>query len=293
MLSLLGYACVDYRKEARTRLERDGLADLELKEIGKGSFEFKARRGSEACKGTIAINKGGSSTTAMKSMKCAPLACDAKQREKCKRLCTAGETKVCWRLGVVFARGVGIAADPKEAARWMQKACDGSHAMACNALGDRFVKGKGVSKDYIKATKLFEKACDQGSTLGCANLGLMYHSADFFGRTHPRRAAKFLKKACAKNHAGSCGRLASLYKSGSGVTKDVKKAIELYEKACSKDVAVACFNLGLMYEGGSGVAEDYPRALRAFERACKLGTGCAMIGRVKRFMAKEKAKRGK
>jgi len=61
--------------------------------------------------------------------------------------------------------------------------------------------------------------------------------------------------------------LALMYSEGEVVKKDLKKAFTLTEKAASKELASAQFNLAVMYYNGQGVRRDYYKASRHYELA--------------------------
>ena len=54
-------------------------------------------------------------------------------------------------IGVMYARGEGVAQDASEAARWYQKAAERGHARAQYNLGCMYYDGHGVAQDYVQA----------------------------------------------------------------------------------------------------------------------------------------------
>ncbi|KAI8830962.1 hypothetical protein BJ741DRAFT_618409 [Chytriomyces cf. hyalinus JEL632] len=55
--------------------------------------------------------------------------------------------------------------------------------------------------------------------------------------------------------------LGRLYQKGTGVEKDVKKAVELFEKAISLGCSMGCYYLGTLYEDGDdGIPKDPRKA---------------------------------
>ena len=67
-----------------------------------------------------------------------------------------------------------------------------------------------------------------------------------------------------------------MYKSGSGVPRDLDYAARLFRRACDKGEALACYSLGYMYANGEGVDVDMEQAGRLFRSACDSGdrVGC-------------------
>jgi TPR repeat protein len=58
--------------------------------------------------------------------------------------------------------------------------------------------------------------------------------------------------------------VASCYRRGEGVTKNLDLAVKWYERAMKTDPTFAPFELGVMYENGEGVAKDREKAVHLF-----------------------------
>jgi len=67
-------------------------------------------------------------------------------------------------------------------------------------------------------------------------------------------------------------RLARLYASGSGVSKDYVEAFDWYKKAAAKGNGEAMYSLGEAYEHGTGVREDVQRAVTWYTDAYHHGS---------------------
>ncbi|KAI8840377.1 hypothetical protein BJ741DRAFT_597160 [Chytriomyces cf. hyalinus JEL632] len=68
--------------------------------------------------------------------------------------------------------------------------------------------------------------------------------------------------------------LGLLYQKGTGVEKDVKKAVELFEKAVSLGCSLGCYYLGTLHEDGyDGILKDLSKAATFFEQAVQLEDG--------------------
>lgn len=68
-----------------------------------------------------------------------------------------------------------IKLDYVKAAELYQKAADQGHAEAQFKLGTMYADGLGVPKDYNKAAELYQKAADQGNTEAICKLASMYY----------------------------------------------------------------------------------------------------------------------
>jgi TPR repeat protein len=94
--------------------------------------------------------------------------------------------------------------------------------------------------------------------------------------------ASELERGCADGRPQSCGRLAELLATGTGVDKDAARSAALHERACNDGVASSCGQLGMLALQGGAVAKDDARALRLFNQACDArdGFGCLGLGRM-------------
>ncbi|GJM04740.1 MAG: hypothetical protein DHS20C09_07310 [marine bacterium B5-7] len=65
--------------------------------------------------------------------------------------------------------------------------------------------------------------------------------------------------------------LGSMYASGQGVEKNLKKSFELFSEAAKNGRADAMYKLGLMYEQGQGVSQNLKKAARYYQKSAKKG----------------------
>ena len=65
--------------------------------------------------------------------------------------------------------------------------------------------------------------------------------------------------------------LATLYRQGEGVSKDINAAAKWCRMAADQGLAKAQHNLGVMYDEGDGVAQDHREAAKWFLRAAENG----------------------
>ena len=77
-------------------------------------------------------------------------------------------------LGILYARGQGVAVDHVEAVRWFRKAAEQGYATAQHNLGSAYFRGRGVPADDAEALKWFRKAAAQGHAASQHNLGFAY-----------------------------------------------------------------------------------------------------------------------
>jgi hypothetical protein len=98
----------------------------------------------------------------------------------------AGDPVAAYRLGAMYERGRGVAADPVQAERWYTRAAQGGEADAMFNLGALFERGARGTRDAKEAVDWFLRASDQRDAQAQLNLGLMFYKGDGV----PRDAAK-------------------------------------------------------------------------------------------------------
>jgi TPR repeat protein len=94
----------------------------------------------------------------------------AKALEHLNRACDGGHARACTNIGMAFAKGLGVDADPAKALAQYEKACAMNERNACAIAGEYWLKGKAGSKDEERARTLTKKACDLGDARACADV---------------------------------------------------------------------------------------------------------------------------
>ena len=103
------------------------------------------------------------------------------------------------------------------------------------------------------------------------------------------KAVNWFNKAIANACPFAMNTLASLHLEGIGVPQDFKRAYQLYfDSAQSGKFPKAMYNLGDMHLLGLGIPVDYTKAIMWFERAVENG---AKYAEFKLFEAKEKKRK--
>jgi TPR repeat protein/serine/threonine protein kinase len=108
------------------------------------------------------------------------------------------------------------------------------------------------------------------------NLGVCYYNGSGVDKDMAK-AVELYQKAADLGHANAMRKLGYCYYNGSGVEKDVEKAVELYQKAADLGNADAMYNLGLCYFYGSGVEQNVEKAVELYQMAADLGDADAMF----------------
>lgn len=138
---------------------------------------------------------------------------DQRAIELFQKSCDSGKTEACYKLGVIYARGLGAKQDNNKALDFFERVCDKNHSEGCYWLGLRYLNQHfpslntpydfGVKKDNFKAVKFFEKACTLESMTACRRLGVMYFNGDGSEKNKEKGLALMLR-ACDKNNTWAC-----------------------------------------------------------------------------------------
>jgi len=170
--------------------------------------------------------------------------------------------------------------------------CSQGSGWACNEVGILEVMGR--TKEIIPPQEAFATACSSGTRAGCANrivllAGAGERRAEAYQHSQPQAAdyalllqegqgslaalapPQLYDRACQQGWADGCSRLASIYSLGSGVARDVPRALTALERACDLKSWQACADLGVMLQQGDGVASDAERGRTYLRRACEGG----------------------
>jgi len=181
-----------------------------------------------------------------------------------------GNAEAQFNLGLMYAKGHGVAQDFAKAKAWFEKAAAQGLAEAQTTLGVLYVQGQGVAQDFGKARAWYEKAADQGYAEAQTNLGALYAQGQGVSQDFTKAKAWF-EKAAAQGVGKAQFNLGVLYYEGLGVAQDFGKAKAWYEKAAAQGNVEAQFNLGVLYAHGQGVAQNFAKARAWYEKAADQG----------------------
>ena len=85
------------------------------------------------------------------------------------------------------------------------------------------------------------------------------------------KAIQLYQKAADHGYARAQAKLGFLYWNGKGVAKDLSKAVELFQKAADQGYAPAQTSLGDFYQYGIGVPKDVEKATELYKKAADQG----------------------
>jgi hypothetical protein len=163
------------------------------------------------------------------------------------RSCKGRIASACNALGHAYRRGVDVERDHEKSLAYFRTGCEAGEGrvLACVGLADVYLDGLGTAMDRGRAIGLLEPACEGDVPLACSRLGLIHTMGMGVpdDEAHHRIGARYYDKACRLGEAGACVRLAELYRSGTGVPFDPRKARAFFQKACDAGDDSACSEL--------------------------------------------------
>ena len=98
----------------------------------------------------------------------------AQALEQFRPLAQEGNARAEYRLGLSYAKGLGVARDYQRAAIWLQQSADQGYASAENDLGTLYDQGRGVAANPAQAVHWFRQAAVQGHGAAQLNLARAY-----------------------------------------------------------------------------------------------------------------------
>jgi TPR repeat protein len=135
----------------------------------------------------------------------------------------------------------------------------------------------GARKDSAKASALAQQSLSDGlETAAGSRATAQYELASLYRQglgveKDVSKAAQWYQKAANQGLAAAQNNLGVLYQNGNGVEKDLTKAAELYRKAADQGFAGAQNNLGISYQNGNGVEKDLTKAAELYQKAADQG----------------------
>jgi TPR repeat protein len=142
-------------------------------------------------------------------------------------------------------------------------------AIAHAAVNDGIAAhGKG---DYATAFKEFSAAANAGDAAGKHMLASLYYTGQGVGKDLKKAVALFTEAAQA-GYTPSMANLGLMYSKGDGVPQDLQRALHYATLAAEKGDVQAQFNLGQSYRKGAGVPQSHEKAALWYRKAAEAGS---------------------
>jgi localization factor PodJL len=145
----------------------------------------------------------------------------------------SGNPAAEYEIGVRYAEGRGVPANPELAVHWLDRAARQGLAPALYRLGSLYEKGQGVKKDLDKARQLYLVGADKGNAKAIHNLAVLY-AEGIDGKPDYRTASQWFRKAADRGIADSQYNLGILYARGIGVDQNLAESYKWFALAAQQ-----------------------------------------------------------
>ncbi|MCB8839544.1 tetratricopeptide repeat protein [Aurantimonas sp. VKM B-3413] len=189
-------------------------------------------------------------------------------------LANLGDPAAQTLLGEIYSRGLGVAQDLKEAARWYEAAAGSGNPEAQFRFAMILLDGKVVAPDEAKARDLMKAAADKGLPLAEYNYGQMLIEASPAGGF--AEAKTYFEKAANAGVADAQYAMSQLYAYGRGVQADDEKARAWLRAAAINGQDTAQIEYGIWLINGRGGPQKMKDGFRFLKRAAELGNPIAI-----------------
>lgn len=201
------------------------------------------------------------------------------------RPASLGNADAEYFLGKRYFYGKDVEIDYDKARRLLTNALKHGNYEAGIELGLIYREGYGVPVDPDMARKCFTKAAVNGITKGMYYLGGLYDVNRYL--RNPHRAFIWLKRGYDKGDLMCGEKVADLYRTGTGVKKNMEKAFRLYMDCAEHGLVGSMEYVGYCYEKGEGTTHDANKAFDWYTRASEKGSGYAYM-RIGMMFVREK-----
>lgn len=180
---------------------------------------------------------------------------------------------LCLQVGLIYAEGKSVPADPTKAIRYFTKACDCGNPYGCANLASQFLVSKRTVPDaeIQRALSTLEQAsatANDGSFFFL--LAYAYDIGD--GRAQDKaRARQLYEKGALLGDLNACKNLARMQLTGEGGPPDHAAAANWFQKAADQHDGMSCLQLAKLYHNGDGVPRDEQKSNALLQQACDLG----------------------
>ncbi|MEX2128218.1 MAG: hypothetical protein WD871_08245 [Xanthobacteraceae bacterium] len=145
----------------------------------------------------------------------------------------AGDPIAAYEIGARYLEGRGVKADPREAAKWLERALAKGSAPAAYRLGNIHEKGPGILKNPAEAIRYYTIAAEGGNIKAMHNLAVM-HAEGPDDKPDYKTAARWFRLAADRGVRDSQYNLGVLYARGLGVDQNLAESFRWFALAANQ-----------------------------------------------------------
>lgn len=185
-----------------------------------------------------------------------------------------------YRIGKMFAYGLGTAQDDAVAFAWFQKSALAGNKYAQHSLASCFYYGRGTEQDLSEAFRWYTAAAKKGMPYSAYALAQMYERGapilqdDDKAQQYYRTALFGFLKIMGNGNADDqlLYKLGRMFLRGLGTDIDIPKAADLFRQAAKHRNPWAEYQLGKLYLfGADGITPDREQAVEWLTRSAEDG----------------------
>ena len=195
--------------------------------------------------------------------------------QKLHRLGDSGNADIMYRLGKMYAAGIGVVGDEAKAIDWYRKGVAAGNVQAMTALAGALLEGRGMEKNAQEAVRLLKVASNKDHLEAMHRLGVLLREGKAVDKDGAE-AVRLLTKAGNAGYTPAMVDVGHMYDRGVGVQVDAAKAAMWYKRAADLGNPAALMNLGNLHLQGKGVARSPVAATALYRKAADLGDSFAM-----------------
>ena len=199
-----------------------------------------------------------------------------------------------YRIGKLYAAGLGCEQDYGDAARWLQLSADKGYKYAQYSLAGLFRRGQGVEQDDARALELYTASAQQDFPYAAYELGKMYRDgigcekdAEASEQWYRQAFAGFLELEQQSHAQYQLTRM--IFNDPSSTPEQTAQALERLTKAAEAGQDCAQYALGKIYRDGQGVEKDIQKAVALFTLAATKENSFAAFALGKLYLAGDAA----
>lgn len=182
----------------------------------------------------------------------------------------AGDAVALNNLGSCYDRADGMALDRQKAFDCFQKSSSQGYMIGQYNLALYYEMGYVCEKDYGKAFELYLKSASQDFPPAQGKLGDFYYQG-LGTNKDVRKALNWLNKAAEKNYTPTLFSLANIYEREADF-QDYGKAFQFWMKLADLGYPVGECKVGEYYRDGTGVSRDISKAIEFLSRSAQKGS---------------------
>ena len=183
-----------------------------------------------------------------------------------RRLAEGGNAHVMFRLGRMYATGIGVARNEAEAVAWYRKGASAGNANAKTALAVALIEGRGTGKDPQEGVRVLREAADTNNHEAMYRLGVILADGKLVNKD-AAEAMRLFTQGAEAGYVPAMLDLALLYNTGEGASADPVKAAMWYKRAADLGSTAGMVNLGFMHQQGRGVERNDITAVALYRKA--------------------------